>query len=152
VVGVLAVTNGANGASLGTIKNANLFTATQAILDANGPMPSAAIMSHRSRVTLGALVDTVSQPLLTPPMLQSIRQYSTSQLPNNLTVGTSTDCSQMFVGSFGYMGYAMREGISVRAMEQTFAGTGEVGFFCHARVDVFVTHPAVFAQVTGIRA
>ncbi len=152
VVGVLAVTNGTNGASLGTTKHANIFTATQAILDANGPMPNAAIMSHRSRVTLGSLVDTVGQPLNTPPMLQSVRQYSTSQLPNNLTVGSSTDCSQMFVGSFGYMGYAMREGISVRAMEQTFAATGEVGFFCHARVDVFVTHPAVFAQVTGIRA
>jgi HK97 family phage major capsid protein len=150
--GVQAVANGATGASLGTTKYANMFTATQAILDANGPMPTAAIMSHRSRITLAQLVDTVGQPLNTPPMLQGIRQISTSQIPNNLTVSTSTDCSQMFIGDFNYLGYAMREGISVRAMEQTFASTGQIGFFCHARVDVFVTHPAVFAQVTGIRA
>jgi hypothetical protein len=50
-----------------------------------------------------------------------------------------------------YMGFAMREGVSVRAMEETFATTGQIGFFCHARVDVFVTYPAVFAAVTGIR-
>ena len=152
LVGVQAVTNGANGASLATTKHANLFAATQAILDADGPMPTGAVMSHRTKIGFNSLVATDGQPLQMPSMLQTVRQYSTSQIANNMTVGTATDCSQMFVGDFGYLGFAMREGISVRAMEQTFATTGQVGFFCHARVDVFVTHPAVFAKVTGIRA
>jgi HK97 family phage major capsid protein len=42
---VQAVTNGAAGAVLGSY--ANMFAATQAILQANGPMPTAAIMSPR---------------------------------------------------------------------------------------------------------
>lgn len=149
--GIQSVTNGANGASLATTKFANLFSATQAILDANGPMPSAAIMSHRSRVGLAQLTGSDGQPLQVPPMLQGIAQLSTSQIPNNLTVGTSTDCTQMFVGEFRHMGYAVRENFSIRAMEETFATTGQVGFFCHARVDVFVQYPGAFAKVTGIR-
>ena len=149
--GVQAVSNTANGASLATTKFANLFSGAQAILNADGPMPTAAISSHRTRVGLASLVATDGQPLQTPGMLQGIRMLSTSQISNALTVGTSSDCSQMFMGDFRYLGYAMRESLSVRALEQTFATTGQVGFFCHARVDVFVTHPSVFAVVTGIR-
>ena len=149
--GVQAVGNGANGASLATTKFANLFSGAQAILNADGPMPTAAISSHRTRVGLASLVATDGQPLQTPGMLQGIRQLSTSQISNALTVGSSNDCSQMFLGDFRYMGYAMRESLSVRAMAETFAATGQVGFFCHARVDVFVTHPSVFAVVNGIR-
>ncbi|MFY7940644.1 MAG: phage major capsid protein, partial [Burkholderiaceae bacterium] len=149
--GVLAVSNGANGASLASTKFANMFSAANLILDQDGPMPTAAIMSHRSRIGLGQLVATDGQPLQTPQMLSGVQQWSTSQLPNNITVGTSTDCSQMFVGDFMRMGYALREGVSIRAMEQTFATTGQIGFFCHARADVFVTYPKAFAVVSGIR-
>lgn len=150
--GVQTVGNGANGASLATLRYGNLFSASQAILDADAGMPTAAIMSHRTRVGFGQLADTTNQPLEVPTMLRGINMLSTSQIPNNLTVGSSSDCSSMVVGKFGWMGYAMRENVSIQMLRELFAGTGEVGFMAHARVDVMCFYPQAFAVVSGIRA
>ena len=49
--GIQSVTNGAAGTVLASY--ANLFTGTQALLEANAPMPTAAIMSPRSLIKLG---------------------------------------------------------------------------------------------------
>ena len=151
VVGVQAVTNGASGASLATLKYANLFSATQAILQADAPMPSAAIMSPRSLVGLGQLADSTAQPLRVPGMLEPIQLIGTSQIPNTLTVGTSTDCTEMYVGDFSNLFFMMRENVSVQVLNELYAGTGEIGFACHVRADVMCTYPAAFAVVTGIR-
>jgi HK97 family phage major capsid protein len=149
--GVQAVANGTNGASLATTRFANFFTATQAIMQANGPMPSAAIMAPRSRVVLAGQLDTTGQPLMVPPMLQPMQMIVTSQIPVNLTVGTSTDCSLMFLGSFENLVFLLREAPSVQVLNELHAATGEIGFAAHARVDVAVLRPSVFALVTGVR-
>lgn len=151
IAGVQAVTNGANGASLATLRYGNIFTGAQAILQADGPMPNAAIMSHRSRIGLGQLADTTNQPLQVPPMLSAMKFLSTSQISNAQTVGTSNDCSTMFMGNFKWLGFGIRENVNVVPMRETFATTGEIGFFCHARVDVMCLYPQAFAVVTGIR-
>jgi HK97 family phage major capsid protein len=151
VVGVQAVGNGANGASLATLRYGNIFSGAQAILQADGAMPTAAIMSHRSRIGLGQLADTTNQPLQVPPMLSAMKFLSTSQISNTQTVGTSTDCTSMFLGEFKWMGYGLRENVNIQPMKETFATTGEIGFFCHARVDVMCLYPQSFSVVTGIR-
>lgn len=151
VSGVQAVTNGANGASLATLKYANLFSAVQALLQADAPMPTAAIMSPRSLVGLGQLAGTTGQPLRVPDMLDPIQLIGTSQIPNTLTVGTSSDCSEMYVGDFSNLFLMMRENVSVQVLNELYAGTGEIGFACHVRADVMCTYPAAFAVVTGVR-
>lgn len=147
--GIQAVANGANGAALGSY--ANLFSAVQEILSADAPMPTAAIMSPRSLVTLGGLVDTTGQPLGVPKMLEKVRLIGSSQIPNDLTVGTSTDCSEIYVGDFSHMYFAMRESVSVQVLHELHAATGEIGFACHMRADVVLTYPAAFAVVTGVK-
>jgi HK97 family phage major capsid protein len=147
--GVQAVGNGTNGAVLGSY--ANIFSATQAILQANGPMPTAAIMSPRSLVRLGGLADSTGQPLQVPDMLKPMQRVHTSQIPNNLTVGSSTDCSEMYVGNFSQLAIAMREELSVQMLQETYAANGQIGFMCHARLDMAVLYPAAFAIVTGVR-
>lgn len=151
IAGVQAVANGANGASLAALRYGNVFTGAQAILQADGPMPTAAIMSHRSRIGLGQLADTTNQPLQVPPMLSTMKFLSTSQISNAQTVGTSNDCSTMFMGNFKWLGFGIRENVNVVPMRETFATTGEIGFFCHARADVMCLYPQAFAVVTGIR-
>lgn len=150
--GILAVGNGANGASLGTTKYANVFSAVQAILEANGPMPTAAVMSPRSKVTLGALADSTGQPLQVPSMLSKMNLLHTSQVPNNLTVGTSTDCTELYLGDFTKLVFALRERMSIAKLNEAFATSGQVGFICHVRADVGVTYPKAFAVATGVRA
>lgn len=150
--GILSVTNGANGASLGTTKYANVFSAVQLLLENNAPMPTAMIGSPRSQVTLGALVDTTGQPLQRPQMLDPVRMLSSSQVPNNLTVGTSNDCSELYLGDWSKLVYAMRERMSIQMLNEVFATSGQVGFLCHVRADIALTYPKAFAVVTGVRA
>jgi HK97 family phage major capsid protein len=151
VVGVQAVTNGTNGASLATLRFANLLSAYQAIRGADAPAPTAAIMAPRSLVGFASLADTTNQPLQTPRLLQDVRMLDTSQIPVNLTVGTSTDCTEMYLGDFRWASFFMREDVSIQLATELYAGTGEIGFFCHVRADFMVTYPAAFAVVTGVR-
>lgn len=148
-VGVNPVSNGANGTALASY--ANFFAATQAILNANAPMPTAAIMAPRSLVKLGGLTATDGQPLNVPPMLQPVRMLNTSQVPVNLTVGTSNDCSEIYVGDFTRMAFMMRESMSIQPLNEKYADNGQIGFACHVRADVSVFYPAAFAIVTGVR-
>ena len=150
-VGIQAVTNGVNGASLATTAYANLVSAMQAIRTADGPMPTAAIMSPRSSAVLAGLLDTTNQPRQAPAMLAPWQMIDTSQIPINLTVGSSSDCSEIYVADFTNFVYYMRETPSFRVVDQLYAGTGEVGFIAHARVDVACLYPAAFAVVTGVR-
>lgn len=149
--GVIAVANGTNGASLATTKYANFFSAIQGILEANGPMPSAAVMSPRSRVVLGGLLDTTGQPVQVPDMLRPVRLLHTSQVPNTLTVGTSSDCSQLVIGDFARLVFAMRERMSIQRLNEAFATSGQVGFMAHCRCDFGVMYPKAFAVVSGVR-
>lgn len=148
--GIQSVTNGTNGLSLTSY--ANFFSAAQAIAEADGPMPTAAIMSPRSLVKLGGLVDTTNQPLQVPKMLENVKLIATSQIPNNLTVGTSTDCSEIYIGDFSSLHFAMREAVSVQLLSELYAGTGEIAFACHVRADVVLTYPQALAVVTGVKA
>lgn len=149
IVGINAVNSGANGATLAGY--GKLFEATQAILEANAAMPTAAIMSPRSRVKLAQLADTSGQPLQVPPMLSGLNMLTTSQIPNTLTVGTSSDCSEIYLGDFSKLVLGMREQLSIQVMEEAFADYGQIGFMCHVRMDVAALYPSAFAVVTGVR-
>lgn len=147
--GIAAVTNGANGTVLAGY--ANIISAAQAILQADAPMPTAAIMSPRSLMRLGGLVDTLGQPIRIPQAIQTLQFIATSQVPNTLTVGSSTDASEIYVGAFGNMAFAMRENVSIMTADQLYAASGQVAFIGHVRVDVIVKYPAAFSVVTGVR-
>lgn len=148
--GIQSVSNGANGAALAGYTN--FMSAIQALLTADAPMPTAAIMHPRSLVKLGGLIDTTNQPLRRPPILDGLPLLTTSQIPVNLTVGTSTDCSEIYLGDFSKMALMLRESLSVQLLSELYAANGQVGFMCHVRADFAVMYPAAFAVVTGIRA
>jgi HK97 family phage major capsid protein len=150
-VGINAVANGTNGASLSTILHNNVFAATSAILAADGPMPTAAIMAPRTLVGFANLRDTTNQPLQTPEMLRAMRFIATSQVPVNQTVGSSTDCSSIFVGDFTRSTWVMRETLSIQRLNEAFATTGQIGFVAHVRADFIVEYPTAFAAITGVR-
>lgn len=147
--GVNAVASGNNGAALAGY--GKFFEGAQQLLQAKANMPTAAIMSPRSLIKLGGLVDTQGQPLRRPDMLQDMKLISTPAVPDNLTVGTSTDCSEIYMGDFTRMVFMLREQMSIQVAQELFAANGQIGFVCHARVDVAVLYPQQFAIVTGVR-
>lgn len=150
--GIQAVSNGANGASIATTAYANFISAIQALLAADAPKPSGFIMAPRTMTTLAGLLDTQNNARRAPPMVSDVPFFATSQIPINLTVGTSTDCSEIYAGDFTKIVYVLRERPSVQLARELFAGKGQIGFICHARLDVAVMYPAAFAVVTGVRA
>lgn len=149
--GVQAVSNGANGTSLGTIKWSNLLDGVKAILTAAGPMPTTAIMAPRTLTGFAALADSTGQPLRRPDLLSGVTFAASPQIPVTQTVGSSTDCSTLILGDFTRCLFAMRERLSILRLNELHAATGEVGFVAHARVDFAAVYPAAFAVVTGIR-
>lgn len=150
--GIQSVTNGTNGASLATTAYTNFISAVQSLLAADAPASTAAIMAPRSLTTLAGLLDTTNQPRQAPAVIAKIPFLTTSQIPVNLTVGTSTDCSEIYLGDFSKLVFIMRERPSIQLAGDLFAGTGEIGFICHVRADVAIQYPAAFAVVTGVRA
>ena len=108
-------------------------------------------MSPRSLIKLAGLTDTTGQPIEKPSMLENRKLISTSQVPNNLTVGTSSDCSEIYVGDFSKVQFMMREQMSIQVARELFAETGETGFICHVRADVAIMYPKAIAVVTGVR-
>ncbi len=147
--GIHSVTNGAAGATL--TGYGNFFEAVEKILSANAPMPTAAIMHPRARVDLAQLAATDNQPLQIPPMLSGLQMLTSSQIPTNLTVGASNDCTEIYIGDFSQLVFGMREALSIQVMGDAFADYGQIGFMCHARLDVAVLYPKAFALVTGVR-
>lgn len=150
--GIQSVTNGANGASLGTTAYTNFITGLNSILAADGSMPNAAIMAPRSLTTLAGLLDSTNQPRRAPPIVDEWGFIPTSQIPINLTVGTSNDCTEIYIGDFTKAVFFFRHGVSIQKLTELYAGTGEIGFVAHVRVDLGVLYPSVFAVATGVRA
>ncbi len=150
--GIQAVANGTNGASIAATAYANFISAIQLLLAADAPKPNAAIMAPRTLTTLGGLLDSQNNARRVPPIVADIPFFATSQVPINLTVGTSSDCSEIYTGDFTKMVYVMRERPSIMLARELYSANGQLGFICHARLDVAVMYPAAFAVVTGVRA
>ena len=148
--GVNIITSGADGEAL--TGYSKFMEGIGALLNADAAMPTAAIVAPRTVVGLGGLVDSTGQPLRKPEMLANLPIIGTSQIATNMTVGVSDDCSEIYLGDFSKMHFLMRENVSIQLLRESFSSTGEIGFLCHVRADVVVTHPAAFAVVTGVKA
>ncbi len=138
--------NGATGPGYDTI-----LSVFDDILVADGPMPKAAIMAPRSWVRLMSGVDTTGQPKQMPEALRNLTMVASSNVPIDLTVGTSTDCSELYCGDFSHMSIMMREGITFQVLNELYAENGQIGFVGHVRADFAIWYPASFGVVTGLR-
>lgn len=148
-VGVNVVNQGTNGAAIANY--APILSGMLAIRKNNAPKPRSNITSPDALFKFAGLTDSTAQPLLMPEILRDMKWHDTTQIPVNLTVGTSTDCTEIYMGDFAGLYYLMRENVSIRLLQEKYADTGEVGFLCHARLDLVIPYPKQFAVVKGSR-
>lgn len=127
-----------------------IVKAKRVLADVNAPAPNAIITSTRETETIDLFADTTGQPLRRPTALESLLFGSTTQIPIDDTHGTATNASSMFLGDFTKATFYMREQLSVMKLSELYAGTGEVGFACHARVDLALSYPKAFCVVKGV--
>lgn len=146
--GVTATSHGANGTGLTNYDF--LLDAAGAVRAANWE-PSAHIVAPRTLTNLGKLKETSTLAYLAPPAAL-LPILPTSQVPINLTVGTSTDCTEIFTGQWSMLAIGIRQGFEIQFLQERYADTGQVGFIAHLRADVQVLQPAAFVVDTGVRS
>jgi HK97 family phage major capsid protein len=127
----------------------HLLDALQVLRGANFE-PTAIIQSPRSETTLAKLKDGTAY-LAPPVQLENIPRYTTNQIPGNLTVGTSTDTTEVYVGDWRQLLLGVRTSFNIRFLQERYADTGEVAFLANLRADVQLAQPAAFNVITGVR-
>ena len=115
--------------------------------------PNAAILAERTERNLGTQrenADGSGAYLAAPPYLDGIRRFSTTQVPTDLTHGTASDASEIYVGQWRELLVGMRTQFAVKPLNELYADTGEMGVLCYARVDVAPAHGGAFAVLDGV--
>lgn len=147
--GVLEVSLGANGAAL---TDYDPFSeAVERIATENG-QAEAVILHPRDMGALDRLKDSTGQPLTAPASWQNLRKLTTSALPTNLTVGTSTNASLALVGNFRNVFLGVRLPIAIEVSREAGGAfeRGQILLRARWRGDVAVARPKHIAKITGI--
>jgi HK97 family phage major capsid protein len=111
--GVTLTAHGANGSVIGSPPAAGtmgwefLAQAVGAVRTANFE-PNAQIMAPRTPLSLGLLRDTTNQYIAPPSYLDGITRLTTKQVPINLTVGTSSDTSEVYTAQWDQLMIGVR--------------------------------------------
>ncbi len=115
--------------------------------------PDGIIVAPRTVRTLDGLKDSQGRYLDPPPSYKAVPVYSTNQIPANLTVDTSNDCSDAFVGAWSNLlvGFRPSVGLRVKVLGERFADTMQVGILAWVRADVQLAHAAAFNVISGIK-
>jgi HK97 family phage major capsid protein len=149
--GVTITTHGANGAAianydfwldaLGTVRNSNFE-------------PNAIIQAPRSETSLSKLKEATTNAYLRPPSaLDNIPRLNTKQIPINLTVGTSVDCSELYTAQWDQLMIGIRTEFNIQFLRERFlADNLQYAFLAYLRADIQLSQPTAFNVDTGVRA
>lgn len=118
------------------------------MLDDNAPDPTAAIISNREWLMLAKLTSGDGQPVNLPPVIANLPRLHSSAV--STTLGAGANESAAFIGYFPDFVYGFRSQIQIEVLKELFAGTLQVGFLAHLRVDTNNFHGGSFCKLTGI--
>jgi HK97 family phage major capsid protein len=114
--------------------------------------PTAQIMNPRTMQSLAKLRDTTNQYIAPPTYLDGLPRLQTKQIPINLTVGTSTDCSEVYTGQWDQLMVGMRLPFKLTFLKERFIDNGQYGFLAYLRADIQLSQPTAFNIDTGVRS
>ncbi|GGG01800.1 phage capsid protein [Rhodococcoides trifolii] len=143
--GVLQVAHGANGTAL---SNYDWLISAEGVIRANNWEPTAHIASPRTATNLALLKDSQGRYLDAPSTLAPI--LTSTNIPVNLTTGTSTTASQIVSGDFRQVLVGVRSDLKIRVLTERYADTGQTAFLATLRIDVQLAHPTAFVVDNGI--
>jgi HK97 family phage major capsid protein len=146
-VGITGTGHGANGA---VITNYDWWLDAAGAVSGANFTPNAHVQAPRSSTSLAKLKDTTGAYLAPPASM--LPMLATKNVPNNLTVGTSTDCSEIYTGQWDQLMIGVRTELRIEVLRERFADNGQYAFLAWFRGDVQVAQPAAFVVDTGVRA
>lgn len=124
------------------------------IEDANVPTSGSwgVAMSPRTKRTLENVTDTTGQLLDVARWSQGYKYLTTTQIANNETVGSSTDCSAVYLGAWEYLIIGLGQDVEINVSEEVYRTTGEIYIEAIMMHDCGITQPDAFEVLTGVRA
>jgi HK97 family phage major capsid protein len=149
--GITTTTHGANGAA---ITNYDFWLDAVGTVRGNNFEPTAQIQAPRSETSLSKLKEATTNAYLRPPAaLDGIPRLNTKQVPTNLTVGTSTDCSEIYTAQWDQLMIGIRTDFSLVFLRERFlADNMQYAFLAYLRADVQLAQPSAFVVDTGVRS
>lgn len=67
-----------------------------------------------------------------------------------MNLGTGNVKSFVFIGNFNTVQYTMRASLNIGVLREPYAKICEIGFLCHARVDVIATSAQAIMVIQGV--
>jgi HK97 family phage major capsid protein len=122
------------------------------VVAGNNFEPSAHIMAPRTFYALAKLRDaTTAGQYLRPPDSLPPRLH-TKQVPINLTVGGSSDCSEVYTGDFAQCLVGIRTSLEIDVLrESLMISGGQYAMVAWLRGDVQLAQPTAFVVDRGVR-
>ncbi|RYC14560.1 phage major capsid protein [Nocardioides zhouii] len=118
----------------------------------NNEEPNAQILADRTLRTLSLITATDGSYVQPPAYLDDIERYTTNQVPSNLTVGTSSDTSDVFTADWNQLMIGVRTELQITLLTERFMpDNGQYGFVAWWRGDMVPARPKAFDVVTGVR-
>lgn len=113
--------------------------------------PTGVILSPRTETTLAKLKDSTGQPLRQPEAVAAIPRYSTNQIQTTLTKGTSSNCSDAYIGQWDQLFLGTRTDLRIMLLQERFMDAGQYGFVAYLRGDIGLARAGAFTVLEGIR-
>jgi HK97 family phage major capsid protein len=117
------------------------------------------VMHPRTRGTFRSLTTTTGEPLLFDNYGQKPYQemigytvHKTTQIPTNITAGSSSDTSYIFFGEYSFGEYVMANDIEIIVDEFTFAKDLQVQIIAYTFSDFIIHYPEAFYVMKGVRS
>jgi HK97 family phage major capsid protein len=116
--GITVTTHGAAGSA---ITNYDWWLDARGVVMGNNFEPNAHIQAPRSSVSLSKLKEATTNAYLAPPR-DMLPMLPTKQVPINLTVGASTDCSEVYTAQWDQLMIGMRTELRILPLREHWSG------------------------------
>ena len=114
--------------------------------------PTAQILADRTARSLALVTGSDGQYMNAPSYLDGVDRLTTNQVPTAMTVGTSTDTSDVFTADWSQLYLGIRTQLQITILQERFMpDAGQYGFVAWWRGDVAIARPKAFDVVTGVR-
>ncbi len=85
-----------------------------------------------------------------PSEISDLPRLAVNRIPT-YTKGTNTTATDLFVGNFAQLLIGQRMQITLRPLDQLYAGTGQIGVVATWRGDVALARPSAFSVYRALR-
>ena len=149
--GVTLTAHGAAGTVISTTTAYDWHLDAVGAVRAAGFEPNAHIQAPRTSTSLSKLREATTSAYLAPPP-SMLPMLTTKSVPITLTVGASTDTSEIYTAQWDQLMVGIRTDFTLLPLRERYiADNLQYAFLAYLRADVQLAQPTAFVVDTGVR-